>query len=334
MNQVKYKIRSVIDAVQNPSPPDTDMVGDGVMVEGSRVCVVGDPKIGKSIFTIGFGLSIAAGRDYLGLHMIRPYNVLYLNLELPEHEMDKRVSIMKRKYLFPVEIPFRYLTLLGKEVPILLDEEGKQKYLAIINELASQGFHTEVLIVDCRWRTLAGKEDDKDIKVYCSLWDDVMKERKLQSLVVVHHHGKETKGAGKGSNYWDAWLTTMIDFTAKYWTGRKGVAAPSKEVRVTIGGTYTSGKTLYLHRIGKSYRTTEPWEDEVVSKKEVAMNFIREQLREGEKEQEILLQKALKSGIKRATFFEAKAKMESSGDIESYQAPNRQGRYNTIRLRG
>ncbi|VEI03489.1 Uncharacterised protein [Acidipropionibacterium jensenii] len=89
----------------------------GLVPEGSGL-LVGPPKIGKSWFALGLGLSVAAGGSALGAIHVEQRDVLYLALE----DGDRRMQTRCRKLLpdgDPIPENFSYITDLVEERDIL-----------------------------------------------------------------------------------------------------------------------------------------------------------------------------------------------------------------------
>ena len=102
----------------------------------------------------------------------------------------------------------------------------------------SQGFHVDLLIWDCRYKTFEKSENEDDVmKKWCrnreqliEIWDF--------TPVIVHHEGKDTRGVGAVSSVFDRWINTAIRIVPRYWISP---LMPSKERKVLVAGNYTLG---------------------------------------------------------------------------------------------
>lgn len=75
---------------------------DKIVREGETINIVSDSKVGKSWLTLGLGLSICAGRDWMGFP-IEQGKVLYLDNELHEPTFCYRVKQIARAMALPEE---------------------------------------------------------------------------------------------------------------------------------------------------------------------------------------------------------------------------------------
>ena len=57
-----------------------------------KVEIVGPSKIGKTWFLLGLAVHLAAGKPFMGIDVPRPRRVLYVNLEVPEDDLQMRLQ--------------------------------------------------------------------------------------------------------------------------------------------------------------------------------------------------------------------------------------------------
>ncbi len=92
--QNKYQARTIRDITERPTPEPIPIIDDGILTFDSQACIVGKPKVGKSTFAIHLGLRLAQGGACLGLQILRVCKVLYLNFEIHEAMMERRIKNM------------------------------------------------------------------------------------------------------------------------------------------------------------------------------------------------------------------------------------------------
>ena len=208
----KYRARTIRDITERPTPPPIPIIADGILTFDSQACIVGSSKVGKSLFTIQLGLRTAQGGNCLGLEILRPCKVLYLNFEIHESIMEERVKQVRGRIAVSDVSNFRHLTLLGDDIPQVNTDEGKQKLIDIIQANTDNDFKPDVLILDNRWKiTLGDPNQEANIKPLCLNLEEIRKAFAPMVIIVVHHHGKGTVGVGAGSSSWDRWVNTAFD---------------------------------------------------------------------------------------------------------------------------
>jgi hypothetical protein len=326
----RYRAKSIAEMQSNPAPVPEQILGEGVLIKDSKACIYAQSKVGKSIFATQLGLCCASGTPFLEIPVIYPCNVLYLNFELDDYMTEERILGIKSKLHLDAIPKFRKLTLLGEDVPLLDTNSGLKKTAEVLKVNDEQGFRVELLIWDCRYKTVQQSENQDDvIKKWCRNMEELIKIFSF-TLLVIHHKGKNTEGVGAGSSVFDRWINTSIELKPHHW---ESALSPSKERLVIIGGNYTPGneKSVVLdfpiHNIG-GY---EVWQ-KPLSKKELAMNFMISELQTGEIEQEKLMEKAIAQGYTRSTIFEAKGELERKALIRTKPDTTKAGRHNVIEL--
>lgn len=332
--QDKYRGRTIKDITERPTPPPIPIIADGILTFDSQACIVGNPKVGKSLFAIQLGLRLAQGGNCLGLEVLRACKVLYLNFEIHGAIMEDRVKQVRGRIAVYDESNFRHLTLLGDDIPQVNKEEGKQKLIEIIQANINDGFKPDILILDNRWKiTLGDPNQEANIKPLCLNLEEVRKAFPPMVIIIVHHHGKGTVGVGAGSSAWDRWVNTAFDMIPHHWQGTEKGLRPSKEVKVEIGGNYTGGKTLHLIRDKWNFwvGSNEAWK-KPLNKQQVAQQLIIEELVDIEKPEAEVKSKAINAGVKDATFEIALRKLKEEGIVLTKQDPTKQGRHNILEL--
>jgi hypothetical protein len=333
-HQDKYRARTIEDIMERPVDKPVPIIADGILTFDSQACIVAYPKVGKSLFAIQLGLRLAQGGDCLGLEVLQPCKVLYLNFEIHQALMEERV-MQQRGRLFVSDMSnFRHLTLLGNDIPQVNTVEGRQKLAEIIQTNIDNGFKPDILILDNRWKiTLGDPNQEANIKPLCLNLEEIRKQFAPMVIIVVHHHGKGTTGVGSGSSAWDRWVNTAFDMIPHHWEGTPGGLRPSKEVKVEIGGNYTKGRTLYLVRDAWNFwvRGNEMWQKQLTKQQE-AQKLIIEGIQDGVVVEAENKARAIEAGIKDATYEIALSKLKEAGEVQARQDPSEQGRHNILEL--
>jgi len=88
--------------------------------------------------------------------------------------------------------------------------EGKLELESLIGDAEDALGRLDVLILDPRRQAMGGDENQSEVMTdWCSVLDELRTRHNL-GIIIVHHKGKDTKWAGRGSSVFDAWLDTML----------------------------------------------------------------------------------------------------------------------------
>ena len=183
-----------------------DIWGD-LLRRGQRMAVIAPTKSGKSFMVIQLGLHIAAGTPYLEMPTSQA-NVLYLNFEVSPEKLQERIrDLCDEMGMLPP--PGLILETVGA---LALESDPDLKRLDDLlqraeKELGSVG----VLIIDPRRNAMGGDENQSEtLNDWDKSIDHLRVKYDLAVVVVVHHTGKQTTGAGRGSSVFDGWLDTIL----------------------------------------------------------------------------------------------------------------------------
>lgn len=330
----KYRARTIKDIMEKPVDRPVPIIADGVLTFEAQACIVAYPKVGKSLFAIQLGLRLAQGGNCLGLEVLQPCKVLYLNFEIHQALMEERVIQQRGRLAVSDMSNFRHLTLLGDDIPQVNTVQGRQKLAEIIQTNIDDGFKPDILTLDNRWKmTLGDPNQEANIKPLCLNLEEIRKAFAPMAIIVVHHHGKGTTGVGSGSSAWDRWVNTAFDMIPRGWDGTPGGLRPSKEVKVEIGGNYTGGKTLYLVRDKWNFWVggNKVWQ-KPLTKQQEAQKLIIEGIQDGVVAEAENKASTIEAGIKDATYEIAVGKLKKAGVVRARQDPTKQGRHNILEL--
>jgi len=174
----------------------------------SKVALIGWEKIGKTFLCLQLAHCIATGSDFMGMKTSLG-SVLYFSFEMDADILDQRLEDICNKLNVPRnQFPLVYFAPGGLPLDT---KSGIQEMEDILAEAAKQaGSPIDVVIIDPRQNTIERNEGQSDVM---AAWCNNVKE--LQSglgfaLLVVHHKGKDTSGAGRGSSVFDAWLDSIV----------------------------------------------------------------------------------------------------------------------------
>lgn len=184
------RIDLACDEFMSLPTPEYDPLVPGLLNRGESMMIFGKPGCGKTWITLGLGLAISSGRNYLGWGT-RKSKVLYIDGEMPIAKMQKRISIMSKIIgCDPVEVSSNFHIIsrnhmhsggLG-EFPSLSTRKGKD-----LVEARAEG--VEVVIFDnisCLW---SASDNDEEDQILTNQWFVKMRSEG-KTLIVVHHPNK------------------------------------------------------------------------------------------------------------------------------------------------
>jgi hypothetical protein len=199
------------------------------MEKGQQITLVGDGKVGKSLFTLDWAIRCAAGRAFLGDSRHEPLRVLYF-----DKENSLRDVITRAKALGAT--PDVLENLIYKQFPKFSGTLDSSDTAAA--ELVSLAIYhkADIVILDTVSRFIGGKENDSD--TWLSLYRSVHEKLKARGIACVRldHFGKDTERGSRGSS------AKSQDVDAVWELSRNG------ERREMAEGTETIITTLKLAR--------------------------------------------------------------------------------------
>jgi len=163
--------------------PEINWIVETMMVEGSVILLVGKPKLGKSIFALNLGLSVAQGKEFLEKETVKG-RVLYIALEDRPRLIQIRLwQILQSQKHIGMEFICR---------PLSLDDVGQREELKalIISEQIS------LIIIDPLIETYRNADENNanDMAKLIRPIREIVQSTNCSCLVV--HHSR--KGSGKG----------------------------------------------------------------------------------------------------------------------------------------
>lgn len=164
------------------------------MERGQQVTVVGDGKVGKSLFILDWAFRAVAGRAFIGDEARAPIRVLYFDRE------NSLRDVVTRARAFGAGPDDLRQNLLYRQFPRFsgaLDESSKaaQEFLGIVDEV-----RPDVVVLDTASRFIAGKENDSD--TWLQLYQLIHAPLKARGVACVRldHFGKDSDRGSRGSS--------------------------------------------------------------------------------------------------------------------------------------
>ena len=179
-----------IEPMDMDNPPVLDEVLiDGMMRRGDKMCVAGPSKAYKSFALVQLAIAVACGGKWFGWKCKRG-RVLYINCELRGESFRKRVwevvKCMPDVDRQAVADNMDAWNMRGRVQPL---ETSKDH---IIEQAVERGY--DVIILDPVYKLFAGDENSAEEVSAFMLAMDELAMRLHASIVYCHHHSKGAKG--------------------------------------------------------------------------------------------------------------------------------------------
>jgi RecA-family ATPase len=298
--------------------PDLMYYIEGILRNsGGKASIIAKKKMGKSFLAIDWGLHISEGREYLGFNT-SPANVLYVNFEISHEKLMERIQDIQFRRGF-VAPNFKILTKLEG---MGLDKDHSP--LIKMLEVCEQGeFPVNVLILDPRIKSMERDENEGAVvNAYTKNLDEAMALFPNLSMLIVHHEGKSTTGAGRGHSSYDGWLDTMIKIKPKSSTFKHdGEHVPKEERTLFIEGRDMETEEIGVRFKYPIYELAPDVMKERVSKVEKAKEFILTEVNKGNTiEQKQLRLAAITLGHTDYALNRALRELKESGKVKESKA--------------
>ena len=179
-----------IEPMDMASPPVLDEVLiDGIMRRGDKMCVAGPSKAYKSFALIQLAIAVACGGKWLGWRCKRG-RVLYINCELRGESFRKRVWEVADKMdgaeRAAIGENMDVWNMRGRTQPL---ETSKDH---IIDQAERRGY--DLVILDPVYKLFTGDENSAEEVSSFMLAMDELAMRLRASIAYCHHHSKGAKG--------------------------------------------------------------------------------------------------------------------------------------------
>jgi len=179
----------------HPDPPDLWLI-EGLLPMYGRMLLVGDAKMGKSILALQLAFCLASGKDFLGFHVPKPVNVVYLQYEMRRRVFKPRVEQMRPHY--PKEVAKRLK--FARDWPEAAKELGyTYRDVPLESSLTQLGEWPDVVIIDPLIYWLEGDENSNtEMRDFLLRVDRIAEDN--FGVVIVHHTHKPYRGQIQGQS--------------------------------------------------------------------------------------------------------------------------------------
>jgi len=194
--------------------PERDQLWGEFLKSKDKMAIIAREKMCKSFLALLLGVAISNAYECLG-YMTEKCNVLYINFEITIEKLKERLEDI----LAETKLTLSNIYTITFPGGLPLDTpEGKNELSQILDECRSEGIEISVVIIDPRRQSMKGDENQSEtLNTWCQNIDKLQDEYGF-ALIVVHHVGKSTTGAGRGSSVFDGWLTTILTITPSEFT--------------------------------------------------------------------------------------------------------------------
>lgn len=194
------------------------------MERGQQITLVGDGKVGKSLFALDWAFRMVAGRSFLGDPRHPPLRVLYFDRENSLRDITTRAQALGAR-------PADLARLIYKPFPQFsgtLDQSEKAARELVF--LAVEVYRVDVVILDTVSRFIGGKENDAD--TWLQLYQHVHQRLKARGIACVRldHFGKDSERGSRGSSAKSQDVDAVWELTA----GRAEKTGTDVEVLSTV----------------------------------------------------------------------------------------------------
>jgi hypothetical protein len=178
------------DILAEPLPPIHWLVNP-LIASGDRVIVFGEYGSYKSWLLLDLSLHLAAEKPWLDQFSIpHPCPVLYVDGEMNERTLRRRIQRLGQGVGFGADLPFRALPHRGTR---FASPEVAQR---LLRDLQTVGYDPAVIILESLRRFLVGSENEAE--AVGAFWDAVDPILQAGKTLIVSHHMR--KPSPKGSN--------------------------------------------------------------------------------------------------------------------------------------
>jgi KaiC/GvpD/RAD55 family RecA-like ATPase len=188
--------------------PQPHMDG-GLLDRGSKIAIIGEPKIGKSRFILNLAMCLALKEPFLDIDIVRAARVLFVQFEVSEPRMHQRVvSVADSFNLSPTaNVPLYFSTLPNLRLDT---DEG-----AAVFERLVRACKPDVVFLDPLSKIHQREENsasDMQSELFDRLDNIILKHN--VSLIIAHHVNKRSDVKGwarvRGSGALPAWVDGFI----------------------------------------------------------------------------------------------------------------------------
>jgi hypothetical protein len=201
--QPKQRI-TIIQASEALEPQEPiKWIVDSLIAEETVTLLVGEPGSKKTYAATEMGVNVSQGRDFIGKKTL-PVNVLYIDEEMGEREMKRRLGAVMRGNFSPPDIPLSFISLARFDLRVPGD-------VALLST-AILDYKAGLVIIDTLANVMPGADENsvKDVQpVFMAL-------RKIAvdtscAVVVIHHTNKAGGYRGSSAMKGEVDLMLMVE---------------------------------------------------------------------------------------------------------------------------
>lgn len=182
------------DSAFNEDFSKMDWLPGRFMERGQQVTIVGDGKVGKSLFILDWVYRAATGRAFIGDEARAPLKVLYFDRENSLRDIITRA----RAFGAPADnfrgrVSYRQFPRFSGALD--QSEQAAREFLAIVDAIGP-----DAVILDTASRFIAGKENESD--TWLQLYSKIHEPLKARGVACIRldHFGKDSDKGSRGSS--------------------------------------------------------------------------------------------------------------------------------------
>jgi hypothetical protein len=186
-------------------PPRDFLMGD-VICTTSRIIVVGETGVGKTLLCLDLAAAMSAGADFLGWQGKRRARVMYLDGELPAETFKERMELIAERYGEDIELFGYNRDVIGPdEMPPLNTDAGRAWLWREIETVKP-----DVVFFDAIMCLLGGSMAEEESWAPVKDLVRQISSRRI-AQVWLHHTGHDaTKGFGTKTREWEMDTVVML----------------------------------------------------------------------------------------------------------------------------
>jgi hypothetical protein len=192
MNQLFKNIKTFKEVREDSTPEPTAIVSNGILLDNTKLTIVGPPKIGKTFLIYDLALAIASGGTFLESNVPESKSVLILSAEGGYFPNRKRIKLLTKGMDDAILNKITY-------APSVSLDLGESEHLdAIIDFIKAGGFQVLILDPFIRFHTTDENSASSMSTIYSNI-HQIMGETGV-SICLVHHTGKNEHAGARGSS--------------------------------------------------------------------------------------------------------------------------------------
>ena len=173
----------LMEEAEKPMPPE---ILKDLLWKGCRMSVEGSSKAGKTWTLMNLGLAAVQGTSWMGIEVVKPCRVLYMDFELLSRMAAGRVQMIKKALNFGRQPNFDYWPLRGS----CYEFSRLKEHLLVSGRQKAY----DLVIVDPYYKAAAGLDENSVSDVMLILQEiERFSEETETAIVYAHHYSKGNK---------------------------------------------------------------------------------------------------------------------------------------------